>query len=355
MKFTMNLLQSTCGVIAAAAACLSGASGALADESGVSFWVPGTYASFAAEQLKPGWSLSVTNYFTDVSAGVAVSRSREIQIGGIPPNLSATVSASYHDKLDYLLVEPTYVFATPVFGGQASVGMSTLFGRDSSKLAGTLTGTLSGGGAVPFARSDNLFGAVTGFGDLFPLFTLRWNQGVNNWMTYITGDIPVGAYNVERLANLGLGHGAIDVGGAYTYSNSDTKNEFSGTLGFTYNLVNPATQYQSGLDMHFDWGASRFLTEQLNAGIAGYVYREIGCDSGAGARLGCFQSQVAGIGPQIGFSFPVGGLDGYINLRAYKEFSAENRPQGWNAWVTLSLTPQETPEKPQKPQLLIGR
>jgi len=40
MKFTMNLLQSTCGVIAAAAACLSGASGALADESGVSFWVP---------------------------------------------------------------------------------------------------------------------------------------------------------------------------------------------------------------------------------------------------------------------------------------------------------------------------
>jgi len=97
------------------------------------------------------------------------------------------------------------------------------------------------------------------------------------------------------------------------------------------------------------------LTEQLNAGIAGYVYREIGCDSGAGARLGCFQSQVAGIGPQIGFSFPVGGLDGYINLRAYKEFSAENRPQGWNAWVTLSLTPQETPEKPQKPQLLIGR
>jgi len=33
-------------------------------------------------------------------------------------------------------------------------------------------------------------------------------------MIYGTGDIPVGDYDQNRLANLGLGHGAIDGGEA---------------------------------------------------------------------------------------------------------------------------------------------
>jgi hypothetical protein len=28
------------------------------------------------------------------------------------------------------------------------------------------------------------------------------------YMTYITGDVPVGAYDSTRLANVGIGHGA---------------------------------------------------------------------------------------------------------------------------------------------------
>jgi hypothetical protein len=87
-------------------------------------------------------------------------------------------------------------------------------------------------------------------------------------------------------------------------------------LGFTYNLKNTATQYQSGADMHFDWGASQFLSKQVMVGLVGYVYKELGCDSGSGDRVGCFQSQVVGIGPQIGFLFPVGDMQGYLNVFA---------------------------------------
>ena len=29
----------------------------------------------------------------------------------------------------------------------------------------------------------------------------EWNNGVHNSMTYMTGDIPVGAYNSARLSN----------------------------------------------------------------------------------------------------------------------------------------------------------
>jgi len=29
-------------------------------------------------------------------------------------------------------------------------------------------------------------------------------------------------------------------------------------------------------------------------------------------------------------------MQGYFNLKGYWEFAAENRPDGWNAWVTFS-------------------
>ena len=51
----------------------------------------------------------------------------------------------------------------------------------------------------------------------YPQATLRWNNGINNFMIYGTGDIPVGPYQSTRLANLGIGHGAADGGAGYTY------------------------------------------------------------------------------------------------------------------------------------------
>ena len=75
-------------------------------------------------------------------------------------------------------------------------------------------------------------------------------------MVYAAGDIPVGDYNANRLSNVGMGHGAIDLGGGYTYFNPTAGVEFSGVAGVTYNFKNPDTQYQSGVDFHFDWGTS---------------------------------------------------------------------------------------------------
>jgi hypothetical protein len=143
-------------------------------------------------------------------------------------------------------------------------------------------------------------------------------------------------------SNIGIGHGAIDAGGGYTYLNPQTGHEFSGVLGFTYNFENRSTQYQNGVDMHFDWGASQFLTKQLQVGLVGYFYRELGCDSGAGDRVGCFQSQVVGVGPQLGFIIPLTTTaQGYLNIKGYKEFAAQNRPDGWNTWVTFVISPAE--------------
>lgn len=320
-----------------------------ADEGGVSFWVPGFFGSLAAAPQQPGWSLATIYYHTSISAGGDVALAREITIGKVPANLTANANLSVRGTGDLGFVIPTYVFATPVLGGQAAIALAGAYGRVGTSLAGTLSGTLATPfGNVPFARSDSISESLWGFTDLVPQFSLRWNAGVHNYMTYITGDIPVGAYQSTRLANTGIGHGAIDAGGGYTYFNPQTGREFSAVLGFTYNFLNTATQYQNGVDMHFDWGASQFLSKQVMVGLVGYAYKEIGCDSGSGNRVGCFQSQVLGVGPQIGFFFPVGDMQGYLNFKGYKEFAAEKRPEGWNAWVTFAISPPApTPGAPK--------
>jgi hypothetical protein len=32
-------------------------------------------------------------------------------------------------------------------------------------------------------------------------------------------------------------------------------------------------------------------------------------------------------------------MQGYLNLKAYGEFDGSDRPTGWNAWLTLVISP----------------
>jgi hypothetical protein len=313
---------------------------ARADEGGVSFWLPGLFGSMAAAPGAPGWALANVYYHTSVSAGADVSRSREVEIGRFNPTGTLSLSADLNAKADLGLFVPSYVFATPVLGGQAAVSMATVVGRAGANLTGTLTASLP---PFNFVRTDSISDSVSGFGDLFPQATLKWNQGVNNWMVYMTGDVPAGAYDHSRLINLGIGHGAIDGGGGYTYFNPQTGREFSAVAGFTYNFKNPDTDYQNGVDFHLDLAAAQFLSKQLFVGAVGYVYEQVSGDSGSGAKLGPFESRVAAIGPQAGYIFPVGNMQGYLNLKGYWEFDAQNRSKGWNTWLTFAITPPPPP------------
>jgi hypothetical protein len=313
----------------------------LADESGTSFWLPGSFGSLAAVPGTPGWAVATIYYHTSVSAGADVAAAREIQIGRFNPALNVNLNANLHASADLAIIVPSYVFATPVLGGQLAVQMGTIVGSTSANVNGTLTASLP-----PFSlvRTDSIGDTVTGFGDLYPLASLKWNVGVNNFMTYITGDIPVGNYSSTSLANLGLGHGAIDAGAGYTYFNPATGHEFSAVAGFTYNLKNQTTQYQSGVDFHLDWGASQFLSKQFFVGLVGYAYDQVSADSGSGDRVGAFESRVFSVGPQLGYIFPVAGKQGFLGLKSYFEFGAKDRPEGWNTWLTFAIS--EAPPTP---------
>ena len=306
-----------------------------ADESGTSFWVPGNYGSLAAVPGTPGWAVASIYYHTTVNAGADVAAAREIQIGRFSPTVNVNLNASLRATADLAFVVPSYTFASPVLGGQLAVQMATIMGSTSANVNGTVTASLP-----PFSlvRTDSIGDTTTGFGDLYPLASLKWNMGVNNFMTYITGDIPVGNYSSASLSNLGIGHGAIDAGGGYTYFNPATGHEFSAVAGFTYNFINPTTQYQSGVDFHLDWGASQFLSKQFFVGLVGYAYNQVSADSGSGDKVGAFESRVFSVGPQLGYIFPIAGKQGFLGLKSYFEFGAKDRPEGWNTWLTFAIS-----------------
>jgi hypothetical protein len=335
MKNQLAFRPALVGAVAIATLALSSQI-SRADESGISFWLPGQFGSLAAVPQTPGWSLGTVYYHTTVGASGNVAAAREVQIGRFPATVNVNLNANLKGQADLLVLAPTYTFATPVLGGQLAIGVSGIFGRNSATIDGTLT---AGIGPLATTRTGTISDSLTSVGDLYPMMSLKWNAGVHNYMTYATGDIPVGAYDPSRLTNIGIGHGAIDAGGGYTYLNPATGHEFSGVAGFTYNFKNPDTQVQSGVDFHFDWGASKFLSKQVFVGLVGYAYQQISDDTGGHPVLGGFRSRVLGVGPQIGYLFPVGNMQGYLNLKGYAEIDAANRPSGWNTWLTFAISP----------------
>jgi hypothetical protein len=331
-----------------AAACATDK--AAADEDGVSFWIPGFFGSLAATPQQPGWSLAAINYYTDVSASGSTAVAREITIGQFNPTINVSVNADVHAKVDLGLLIPTYVFATPFLGGQASASLIMGYGNNNTSLNATATATVPP--LPPVTKSIALQQDTTGVADLIPQFAVRWNAGVNNYMAYITGDIPVGLYSSSNLANIGLGHGALDGGVGYTYFDPKTGHEFSAVAGLTGNFENNSTGYTSGLDFHLDWGASQFLSKQVQVGLVGYFYDQITPDSGCAPIICPFESRVIGIGPQLGYIFPVGTMQGYFNVKGYGEFDSNARPDGWNLWLTFVLSPAAPAAQSSPPPML---
>jgi hypothetical protein len=290
---------------------------ACADQGGVPFWFSGQFASLAAVPATPGWSLITSPYYYNGSA----NKDKTFQIG-------ETVAAGVKTNAPLLLFQPGYAAEGKILDGQPYVGVG--WGPGSNRTAVDITLSQP---AFAGTRSDS----ITGGTDLYPFANLAWASGNNNWMTYVTGDIPTGAYQANRFSNLGIGHGAIDAGGGYTYLNDKTGLEFSGVAGVTYNWENTHTDYKNGVDSHLDWAVSQFLNDNWQVGVVGYVYYQLTGDSGSGDRVGAFKSRVASAGPEVGYVFKYNGQPAYLNVRGYWEFWAQNRVEGYALFATLSI------------------
>ena len=316
----MQLNALAVAPLAVALAVMLTPAAATADEGGASVWLPGQFASFASVPGDPGFSLEVLFYFRKASATASTTFSRG---GGL--------LLGYDTAEQYLYLTPGYTFADPVLNGQLWLGVTFSAGRADSSVWGVLSGPR--GNAFSAGTSDT----ATGISDLYPMASLKWQAGSHNAMTYVMASAPVGIYDPNRWAGVGMGHWAIDWGMGYTYMPA-TPFELSVTAGLTYNFINPTTQYQSGMDAHIDVGTSWSFNDSFYVGAVGYLFNQLSPDTGGGALLGDFRSRVAGAGPQVGWTLEVGRLATDFNVRGYKEFAAQNRPEGWNVYFTVSLS-----------------
>jgi hypothetical protein len=323
MRMIERMLVAT-SVVAA----FAGPTAARADEGGVPFWFSGQYASMAAIAPTPGWTVTLLPYYYNGSADGSKTFPR-----------SNTLVTNVDSHLGLMNAQLGYAWDAKVFGGVPMLGLS--WGAGNNGTSANLLATLPS--ANPQATVSD---SVNGGTDLYPIATLSWSKDNDNWMAYLTGDIPTGAYNFQRLSNIGIGHGAIDAGGGYTYLNQKTGLEFSALAGLTYNFRNPDTNYRSGVDSHLDWAISQFLSESWEAGVVGYVYYQLSSDTyptdGVVGEirqraLGGFKSKVASVGPEVGYVFKMGKQTGYFNLRGYWEFWAQNRLEGYALFATVNL------------------
>ncbi|WP_454621797.1 SphA family protein [Bradyrhizobium cenepequi] len=320
---------------------LAGPQAARADAGGFGFWLPGAMGSLAAVPTVPGWAYTTIYLHLQENAGAG----RNFVISG---RAGGSVVAGLNAHGDAIAQAFTYTSPLSVLGGQAAFTVATAPGSVGVGIGAALTGPL--GNTISGSVTDSR----TTLSDVFYQGTLKWNQGVNNEMVYVMGNIPSGTYDPNRLANLSFGYAAFDAGAGYTYFDTKAGHEFSVVGGLTYSLMNPDLQYQNGIDFHVDWAASQFVSKNIQIGVAGYFYQQLTGDSGPGAKLGPFKGRTVGIGPEIGFIFPVTqGYEGYLNLRGYKDLSVENRPEGWTTLVTFAISP--APPEPASPKPLVRK
>ena len=299
-----------------AVACLSFLTNiAYGDEDGQGFWTPGQYASGSALPPMPGFSVTTLYYNYKGTSNTTTQ--------GVTSKISATAQD--------LMLQPSYAFETKILGATPSIGIGVGGGRSF-----TGVNELYGGQQVYSGNQT-----TKGSADLYPIVNLYWTDSDrNHMMAYITGNVPTGNYSQNNLANIGTGHGAIDGGGGYTYTNRQSLMEASAVLGVTNNFKNSATNYKSGIDSHLDWAVSKGITRELSLGVAGYFYYQLTADGGSGNTVGANKGRVFGIGPEIGYLFTPGSGRvpmTYLSVRAYKESMVQNRTAGTAVFVSLTL------------------
>lgn len=219
----------------------------------------------------------------------------------------------------------TYVTPIKILGGTYAVSiLPTLMQMDVA-----VDISIPAFGAPIGPLDLNLTGSELAQGDtgFSPLF-LGWEAGNFHWNLGVFGLAPTGRYNKDDLANTSLHHWALMTRLAGTYSNARTGFEVTGAAIYSVSWENPATEYETGNILNLE-GAITQTFGAFGGGAVAYAMIQTTPDSGEGARLGAFQSQVYGIGPIL--TYTLGG-DTPTPLtfiaKWYHEFGAVNTFEG---------------------------
>jgi hypothetical protein len=288
---------------------------AIAAEGGYSNYVPAFYGDFALA-IAPGEGLSMRNdvYFYRADDEFAV-RSGEI-VADVDLELTLNYLSFVHNP------------GIEVFGAQYVFGATLVYGKVD--IEGGLANDV---GSVRVSDDKTSYGDIT-----FVPGAFYWNDGGKfnySWTFYVVA--PVGDWDKDDLANVGLNYWTFETDVAINYLNESTGQDYSVVIGYGYNTENDDTNYKSGDEAHIDYNLNQFLSESWAVGINGFFYRQISGDSGDGALLGDFKGEASGIGPQVMWVPPKYKGDVALVAKWVHEFDSKNRIDGDHVFLSFMM------------------
>lgn len=171
----------------------------------------------------------------------------------------------------------------------------------------------------------------------FSPLILGWNSGNFWWNVGVFALAPTGEYDKRNLANTSLNHWAEMTRLAGTYFNPKTGFQATGAAVYSVNWENSATDYETGNILNLEGSITQNLSQALGIGGVGYAMIQTTGDSGAGAKLGSFESRVYGLGPIVTYTLGEGPAALTLLAKWYAEFGAEHTFEGNTVDVAASF------------------
>jgi hypothetical protein len=311
---------STCRLLAAIAATVVFVMppAATAGEGGVSHVIPGAMATLA-DNPPSGPGMFVKPMYMHYSGSVSAQIPTAVGLAG---NVEATSNT--------FAVIGGYSFSEKVLGATYTVVAALPY--TSLDITGDVT--------APNGAKVRRGNSVSGFGDITVIpAMLAWKEPESNWQLNFVLPIyaPTGSYELGRLGNTGLNYWTIDPIFGVVYS--DAKRGFNALLhsGLAFNSENSDTNYKSGNLLHFDGTIQQILpvgSGLMTFGAEAFYFKQVSCDSGSGATLGCFKGKTAGLGPVIGYIQPFSKTESLVlELKWLTETATEKRLEGDYLWL----------------------
>ena len=162
---------------------------------------------------------------------------------------------------------------------------------------------------------------------------LGWHSERLHQIAGLAVFIPTGRFDAANPASIGRGYYAAAPTYSFTWFPHKSV-EFSGSAFYIVNAENRDTNYRSGRELAFDYNIGYDFRPGWQAGLVGFMYRQVSDDEQNGAiyRDG-FRGRAIGIGPFI----RVYGRGWGVSLRWQHETSVENRSMGERLYLGMGI------------------
>jgi hypothetical protein len=286
-------------------------------------------------------------YSGDATGAAALSRSLPGTGTALPNVATLQVDADIRVKANVALdiVSALWVAPQQVLGGHFGVGALLPVGYQEVDIDVNALRALTfpDGTKLQSGRSRQISGSTFAVGDPLATAFIGWNSG--NWHWKVAGlvNFPIAQYDRSSLVNMGFNRWAADLTPSTTWLDPMSGFEVSLAAGFTFNGENPATDYKTGTESHFEGAVMKHFSKDFAVGVTGYHYEQVTGDSGPGAVLGDLKGRVSAIGPNLTYNFQLGNIPVLTSVRWLHEFNTKNRLQGDAVFGTLTIPLGGTP------------